>query len=272
MPILDEYPVATTRMTADDVLAVLVDHHRLIVQTTISPRIGAIDRTMTIKQWLRLVEGFWFEDAVATLQLLFEIKPGRAAWREVLLPLGDRTLGEVCDYIASLGPTLPTVEPVHVLGESSPMAGAFLAVRRALLDAGADVSELKPTSLLRPYLLRHGKRLIPALRRMAPGQLPTLIVEAPVHEALGIARVACGMTAMICIFTGHASTMGWQAAAITWVLYLAELFAARLIRPWDVRLAGLRTFRDLSRVLAGQSLPEGPAFEIIPVRYPTDSD
>src|SRR5436305_378029 len=130
MSILDDYPVPVRPITPDDVLAVLVDHHRTFVQLTPGAKAGLIDRITTVKHWLRLHDGTWFEEAVATLEMLFGVKPGRAAWRHVLLPMKSCTIGEVCEYIPSMRVTVPRIETATVMGASSDAAGAFLAVRR----------------------------------------------------------------------------------------------------------------------------------------------
>ena len=56
------------------------------------------------------------------------------AWKAVLEPARECTLGDVCELVARHAVT-PVIEPVTVMGDRSHAAGAFLAVRRIPNDA-----------------------------------------------------------------------------------------------------------------------------------------
>jgi hypothetical protein len=257
----DDYEIRTRPMTSDEVLVALVVFARpgdgsepLLGECT--PLADATRDDPAGCVAAEFGNGLW-ADAGNRLNELFGVSLDREAWRGAFKPKRSRTVGNVCDLIARHA-KVPMIEPVVVLGDRSLAAGAFLVLRRIFADAGVDVSTLRPSSPLRPYLRRNFGAVLPQLLRVAPRDLPHVTVDAPVHVALGWGMTTgFGMLAMS-RFVPPLVTIG--AAAFGVAFLLASWICARVVKPLDVHLGNARTFADLARVLAGErcALPDFP--------------
>src|SRR3954451_23746353 len=108
---------------------------------------------------------------------------------QILHPVSEKTIGNLCDYVATRA-TSPVVRPIDIGGSQCLAAGAFLALRKVLRDAGEDVTDLHPSSPLGPTLAR---RLGPfgQIRHPAPDHVPSPRVEHSVRDCLALARLVC---------------------------------------------------------------------------------
>jgi hypothetical protein len=159
------------------------------------------------------------------------------------------------------------MQPVNVFGDTSLAAGAFLVVRQIFADCGADVSDLRPSSLVRPYLSRHSRRAVPAICRMAPARFPRLCVDAPIQSGIGCAVMVAWLMHVAGWFVGP---RWWTiVGVICEVLLLPMIYVVgRLERP-TVFLPAAPTFRHLCLILAGERCRQGPAFPVVlPPRGP----
>src|SRR5687768_120115 len=181
----DDYQIPTRPMTADDVFAVIIDLTRhAAVGPSATDEINSLNFDTPVGEWeLCFVDGIDRANAAAGLNELFGTVIPEAEWQRVLEP--TQTLADVCALVARRA-VMPVIEPLTVMGEESRAAGAFLAVRRILRDAGVDVAELRPSSLIGPYLKQKLDPVIPRLRRLAPGTLPPADVVAPAHFTVGL--------------------------------------------------------------------------------------
>jgi hypothetical protein len=190
--------------------------------------------------------------ASTALNAWFSIALPQEVWETVLPPPKTRTLGEVCDLVARHA-TTPVIEPVNVMGDRSLAAGAFLAIRRILADAGVNVVDLRPSSPLDPYLREHADRVLPRLWRFSPPGACPVQVDQPLVNVAGIGLPIVWVMAIVAWCAGLST---WQfnlaagaAAAIFW--YLAWLGGSVMKRA-AVRFGDARTFRDLARIIAGE--------------------
>ena len=141
-----------------------------------------------------------------------------------------------------------------VMGDCSPAAGAFLAVRRILRDEGVDVHDLRPSSPLKPYLREKWPAVVARLRRLAPGRLPPPRVVAPAHVAC-----ACGVVASYVLMMIGMVMRAWPGPPVGFVgavcfvgFIIAAFVLDRRVKPCVVRIGAARTFRELCQVLAGE--------------------
>lgn len=175
------------------------------------------------------------------------------AWRSVLEPAKERSLRDVCEFIAS-GGRMPSIEPAGFLGATCLPAGAFLAIRSLLRDAGADASSIAPSTPLDEYARRHGGVFLGPISRLAPGSLPPVTVSTPWYDLC--INMAC--LALLAAFAGSlVMTMAELAGAVLViagvVVFLASWIGIRIsapLLPAKVEFGSLRTFRDLACVVA----------------------
>src|SRR3712207_1804716 len=107
----DDVEIIRVPLTRDDALACLVAQadagaDRLSFETTVHEWRHHSDAPPLI------------DDLANGLNERFRMSLTRAAWREALTPVRQRTLGEVCDIIAAHA-TRPTFRPLTILGSSS---------------------------------------------------------------------------------------------------------------------------------------------------------
>jgi hypothetical protein len=185
----------------------------------------------------------WWRELARALNGFTGLDLPLAQWRPVLAPMGRRTVGEVCRFVAENMRTRPAIRPWrHVAGECLP-AGAFLTARWLLSQRGADPRAIAPSTPLCEYLTRYGPGWVLDLMWMAPARVPPVARR----DRLGAAGVAC------CL-------LGSGLAAVTRSPLLCGLTLTAALACWLVRSAlprrfavgELTTFRDLAYALAGQ--------------------
>jgi len=174
-------------------------------------------------------------------------------WHGVLEPPWERELRGVCELIASQAER-PTIKPVTILGSTCLPAGAFLAIRFLLKEAGADVSTVAPSTPLANYTRSFLGVFLGPVSRLAPNALPDVRVWTPWYD-LSIIGFSFGLL----LFGGSAmltalwAKAGWAMAggailavsswAGTWI-------AGRYLPPASVEFGTLRTFRDMAECVA----------------------
>ena len=129
--------------------------------------------------------------------------------------------------------------------------GVFLTVRSYLAQAGADVRDLAPSTLLAGYARRHVGVFLGPVARLAPGSLPRVRMHEPIHDAAEGAL----LLSVLGIIVGHFGD--WDMLAILATLaaaasYVGLWVVARCGTPARVEFEGLRTFRDMSLALAAR--------------------
>ncbi len=244
-------PPAYVPATPEYVLAVIRDSHRqqcqydpeaepdveLTLETTIAEWRYACD-LLDWQQLGRALDGEW--------------KLGRpdTEWYRVLEPAKKRTLRELCEFVAQ-GAVRPTIEPVRILGSTCLTAGAFLAIRSLLRDAGADVDSVAPSTSLDQYTRRHPGVFLGPISWLAPNALPKVTMSMPWYD-LSFSGFLLGL---LLAFAGSfisplATAAGIVLALVSWVL---DWIIADLLVPSRVAFGNLRTFRDLATVVADRA-------------------
>jgi hypothetical protein len=246
----DDYQIPTRLMTAEDAFAVILEMMRHV---TPPEALNALSFDTAIVEWecdmieagdISIPDGF---------NGIFGTTLPAETWQAALEPARERTLGDVCRLVAGHA-VVPVIEPVTVMGDHSHAAGAFLAVRRILADEGVDVSDLRPSSPIGPYLREKWPGIVARLKRLAPGRLPPTSVVAPAHVTCGIGVVASYIVMMLGLFLRRWLPLNLAlAGAVCFVGFLISAFMLeRWVKPADVRIGATRSFRDLCEVLVGE--------------------
>jgi len=178
-----------------------------------------------------------------------EWKLGRrdSDWREILEPARKRTLGDVCRFIAS-GAVRPTIKPLNILGATCRPAGAFLAIRSLLREAGVDADSVAPSTPLHEYTRRYPDVFLGAITRLAPNTLPPVRFVVSGWFCMVELGVVLGfMAAAIGWVVSPLATAGGVVAIASW---MTGRVVARSTPLFGVEFGGLRTFRDLAVAIA----------------------
>ncbi len=174
-------------------------------------------------------------------------------WKSILSPMRQRTLREVCEFVASRMRTRQTIRPWHHIGGDCLPAGAFLTARSILTRCGADAREIAPSTPLEPYFLKYGFGWVGELRLLAPGQLPLLMVDRwfPNYGCFFGLAVGGGL-----ILLGTCLGKAGELFQVFGLLFLLIAITISMVVHWlsrrRVELGDLHTFRDLAYALVGQ--------------------
>ena len=239
-------------MTRDDAFALLIEMSRHAIA---EESLTELSSETTIAQWqVMMIDDLDVRELGKYFNASFGTHLPLEAWREATEPMKTRTLGDLCELIAGRG-LMPVIEPVTVMGDCSLAAGAFLVVRRILCDAGVDVSNLRPSSPIGPYLRQRCGDVMWKLRLLSPGRLSDFYVDSPPHDscALGI------MASWIGLSLGLLGKLPPGGMIVSGVSLLCFWIGLRLLRkflphPSDVRVGNTRNFRELCQVLADERL------------------
>lgn len=264
MPFEDFEP-QTCPMTAEDVLSVLVD----LARVHGLPVRGMPTLDMSIPELGDLLDLEHSHNLQGVVESLFNATFSNAEWQRLLKYPNNNHIRHFCEVVAANSRRY-VVRPVTVLGDTSLPAGAFLTLRRALSDAGADISDLRPTSQVAPYLsTAHAHKVIGALCCMAPGCVPPLQSTTTPAHAISMAALATWLISLICLPLGlHTLNVLTVLSALA-----CSLLAWSMDKMWQPRfsLANTVTFRDLCLTLTGARPVVGPSFPVV-IRNKTDED
>lgn len=254
-------PLQTRPMTPAEVLATFADLLRQrdggepIPEHDDEPRLS---RDMSVRDLLALLDKEYddWQTTGAWLERWFGIQATRDELACLLMRPKKTTVGRLCDFIAARA-KVPILAEARLMGQSSWEAAIFRTIRGVLKESGADVSGLAPSSLLEPYLRRHGQAFSRDLARLFPGQMPEMLaVHIPAVSCLRALLWACWLAGWILVtlsFCGLAALQSWQtllaAAGLIGLTYPAS-WVLSLIPPRAVELGALKSFRDLCSALA----------------------
>lgn len=248
----------TRLMTPDEVLDGIRD---LIARATGEPWAEvakAVGFDTPLKDFAaRAGEGF----DPGVIELYFETDDLPDEWWQKVEEFG--TLRGLCFALAQFV-EVPVIEPVVVLGKPSVRAGAFVTVRQLLANAGADVTDLRPSSPLLPYVWLWPDVFRWQLPRLAPGRVPEVVFLnfRLLRRVLGIMLGLFGVFAGLAVRKQFPVLGGLIVAVFVKVIVFDLLLApwAARRRNWQVRFGDLYDFRDLVGVLVpAGDLPETKA-------------
>jgi hypothetical protein len=244
-------PIRTRPLPPDDVLEGLRD---IFVRGTALPRERAVEFVHPDAELLDLISIDGLDPT--SVELYFGTGPLSEEWWETVVDFG--TVAGLCRALAEFV-EVPVIDPVPVLGRPCPAAGAFLLVRRILADAGADVSRLRPSSPLMPYVWLWPDVFRWHLPRVAPGRVPEVrfLNHRLTRRILGVVLGVGGLLFGLWLARAFPWLGGLMVAVflkvIVFDLLLTPVAARR--RNWSVQFGGLYDFRDLAAVLADSPAP-----------------
>lgn len=249
-------PVLRQPVTAEYVLSVFREQHRLyfLLDYDMLPR-EEMTFESTVEEWrdqLDLVE--WRPLGQAENEL-WEINLPDEAWKQVLEPEGEKTLGGVCELIARHA-VAPVIREETFFGKPCRPASAFLTIRALLQEAGADVSEIAPSTDLREYSYRYGRTFLYTIANLAPGTLPRPeIMNGDSYR--GADRSLLWMTATLPFALMFSLGIGspWFLLVPGMYLTMYCLFRWELQRLGgkQLKFGELKTFRDLAELMAAEA-------------------
>ncbi|HRZ47691.1 MAG TPA: hypothetical protein P5555_21160 [Candidatus Paceibacterota bacterium] len=197
----------------------------------------------TVKQWREAMDLVCWSPLGHALNKQWGTSFSQWEWFGVLVPAGEKNLGDVCRLLARQA-RRPKIPPAKLLGHECPEAGLVLAIRALLVRAGA-TPRLKPSTSLESYLKRWPKVFLKGICSLAPGGVP-FTFEA---SRFGTVAVVSFILGIVCLAGGAASSEPW-GIIVGVLLFALGWFGGFLEGSWihgPLELDGATTFRDLTQ-------------------------
>ncbi|GEM_PF-1170540 len=156
--------------TAGDILNIFIEQHRLTapLDPEADPDVKLSFDT-TVEEWRSANNLLSWQPLSRFLNQEFQIVVSKKEWESVLTPPSDRTLQEVCEMI-SRHYRAEDISIVKLRGEVCIKATLFLTLKKYLRKRQAEVSEVKPSSLLSPYLENYFSEMIEQITILSRGR------------------------------------------------------------------------------------------------------
>jgi len=187
---MKEATLPTARADAEFILRVLVDEHRQ--RTHFDPEVdpsAVLSFDSTIAEWRSACALLRWRKLGRALNAQWGTDATDDEWRAVLEPARERTLRDVCQFLAQRA-QLPQLVPRGYFGAACKAASAFVGIRSVLASEGIDTSRIKPSTELASYISRAPLAFLAFGARTAPGSLPGMRIES--HFWVRPPRVSLG--------------------------------------------------------------------------------
>lgn len=183
-------------------------------------------------------------------------------WHSVFNPQSERTMRDVCEFLASRV-EFPRVAPARVLGRECVPAGTFLTIRALLEKGGADVSSIAPSTPLADYTRRHFDVFWGTIAQLAPKALPNASSEMGVFAkyngiSLLLGILAAVFSAVIQEITESMSPCilflipGMIGILLIFQGLIGAIVCILFVPAPELQFGELRTFRDLAEYVSAR--------------------
>ena len=237
--------------TAEYVLSVLADQHRQ--QCRFDPEAESdidLNFEATVADWRDACDLLPWRKLAHALNESWGMRRTEEEWHAVLEPAGVRSLRDVSEFIAA-SVSMPVLTPLGFLGASCHEASAFMAIRAALFAAGASVEKLRPSSPLAPFSRSYLHVFFNDIAKLAPGVLPPVTIRTP-HYNAALLGSAISLLALTGASVSGAYLIAIPCGFLVIASYAMHWIAAKCAKPASVEFGDLKTFRDLSRLIANR--------------------
>ena len=157
-------------MTPDDILKIFVEQHRLC--SPLDPEADPYEElTMnsSMDEWSNANDLLPWQPLSRFLNEEFKLSATEQEWQSILTPSHERTLYDVCSFISNKL-TTSNIAPLKLFGTECLSAAIFVTLKKYLQRRNVDVSELKPSSSVIPYLEKHFSPMIEQTTILSKGE------------------------------------------------------------------------------------------------------
>jgi hypothetical protein len=147
-------------MTPTDVLNIFIEQHRLC--SPLDPEAdpyAELSFTSTIDEWRDANDLLAWRPLSEFLNKEFQIKATEDKWKSVLTPSSTKTLKDVCELISKHS-SKQDIRPLKLLGQECLSSAVFRTLIKYLSQRQVDVSEIKPSTSLTPYLEKYFSEMV----------------------------------------------------------------------------------------------------------------
>jgi hypothetical protein len=236
--------ITTEPATPEYVLGVFQDAHRQSSACDEADPDFALSFDTTIADWRDAYDLLGWVPLASAINKEWNLDCPLDEWRNALEPAEHRTVRDFCDLVARHA-VISRIRPASSPGSECTSADAFLAVRSLLLDAGADVDALTPSTPLAEYARRYMNVFLGPIAILAPGSLPSVRIWTSRWDF-----TIWAMLLSVVLLIVSACVESLWAAATAVVVFGTSYLASKFVFPKQVAFGELKTFEDLAQVLA----------------------
>lgn len=195
---LDYMDMITQTLTSTDILNIFIEQHRLTspFDPEAEPNIK-LSFDSTIADWREANDLLPWRPLFEFLNKEFQMSLSEKEWKSVLTPPSERTLRDVCELISN-NYSRDNIVPVKILGQECLSASVFLTLKKNLKRRGVDISEIKPSTKLSPYLDKYYSEMMEQITILPKGKTVLtqfdITVERGDRTKKGLARLLSFLT------------------------------------------------------------------------------
>ena len=174
-------------------------------------------------------------------------------WFDTLFSGKLDTVRDFCALIASRT-TMPQVPLVSFCGKTCEPASVFLAVRSLLAEAGADVRELTPSTSLHEFTRHHTELFLGKIAMLGPGSLPDVEIDDGGKFRREMVKQLWSIPVLIGFMIKGISPVYFVVVLLIYLILIINSWGDEKTPNARVEFGELRTFRDLSNLLASRAV------------------
>jgi len=162
------------KITPEEVFFIFKEEHRLCSQFDVEAD-PTVELTIdsSVEEWRYSMDLLQWQKLGKSLNEEFEINVPESEWKSVLEPSRSKCLRDVCQLISNHA-QIEIVKPIKIFGKDCLSASLFKTIKRNLTKRGVDTSDLKPSSLIEPYLKNHFGEFIEQINKNYTGVIPEI--------------------------------------------------------------------------------------------------
>lgn len=243
-------------VTAEYVLSVFREQHRLyfLLDFDMLPR-EELTFESTVEEWREQMDLLDWRPLGRAQNELWEINLPDEEWKQVLEPEDEKTLGGVCELIARHA-TAPVIREETFFGKPCRPASAFLTIRALLQEAGADVSEIAPSTDLSEYSYQYGRTFLYTIANLSPGTLPRpAIMNGDSYRGADLSLLWMTGTLPFALMFSLGMRSPWflLIPGVFFLMYLLFRWELQRLGGKQLKFGELKTFRDLAELIAAEA-------------------
>lgn len=239
----------TTKYHPDEILAIIRANylqHQQIDDVVVQNE--ELTFETTISEWRDMEDLLDFIGLGKYLNDYFHLSVDAAVWEAVLEPDDDRTLGDLCNFIAA-NAEKEILRPVKLFGAECHAAALFRSLKGRLKYRGIDVSDFRPSAELEPLVKKYGHVLYHEVNQLNPEVLPPMQYQANWVYKWGVRLFVVFFIAVILVFCLNSSWVGWLAAG-AFLAGFVFMYIGASLAPKQARFENIGTVADLIRKMA----------------------
>lgn len=239
--------------TPEQILGIFRDWQRLEFGKVADEK-AILSFNTTVSDWRAVSDLHGWRQLGEALNKFFNTTFSKEEWRAAMKPERQRTLWDVCALVASRA-NLPKIHEAKILGRACKTASAFFALRSHLRLAGLNVELICPSAKLDSCLRLHTQVAIEVICKLVPGRMPLMKTKFNLGHRLS--GWVCFAALVELVAGGIGEKPEWTViGSVVFCLAFIAITVFSNLPPASVRLDSLKTFGDLSRLIASENYNE----------------